>query len=1532
MTKSNEQSSHLCSRRSKGVLANFLALLAMFFSADALAVTNHETMTSQGASASECAASIAYELQQFRQYIGKPEVIYGCTYADNGAVIAGDTDGQPGYFYHIQALSGMGYLHSATGGFHWPGVVCYPPKIPQSDGSCKNPPTPPPTDQQIGCYKHNPNGPNVCQGDPIDSGTGNESLEQTDLVISGLLRFDRYYNSDPVAPSHLLGPHWTNVYSRRVTQVDSTHATVLRPDGHDANFVYAAGVWTASGEDQFAHLDRLTDGSGNLTGWRYRQVDDREIEDFDRLGRLMAITDGDGNQVVLIYNNGVISNGPNDYLLTSVTAQDGRKLTLSYDTNRRLTHVIDPSGADYAYAYDGTGHLQSVTFPGGTTNKTYEYNNSDYTAGANLPDALTGIFDEKGQRYATYNYLADGRAWASEHNSGTDHYEIYYFGTGFSSIASPLGAVEMRMLTAPAGAYRVSSTSTVVNGITSNRSYTYDAYGRLDLTTDALGTITDTDYNSRGLLTQVIENTANTGSTRRTTQTDWHATYSLPIERRIYDSSTGLPGTLKLRDQWTYNSRGQVLSHVRVGANNSSITRTTTYTYCDSIGTGCPLVGLLTKIDGERTGANDFTTFSYYTSSDACVPTSCRIGDLKSVKNAKNQVTTYLSYDGDGRPLQVSDANGVITDLVYSPRGWLTAIKRRGTDNSMEADDSIVTLAYDATGKVTRVTQPDGSYLDYIRDTAQRVSNIRDYIGNSKDFTRDLIGDITHENDYLFGVGTVHSSDQVFDALGRLQQAKNAAGYATTLTYDAEGNPDQATDPNNHVTDQNVDALGRVTQTTQDAGTGGLAVPTQLQYNSLDQVTQVTDPKGLNTVYTYNGFGDLITLASPDTGTTSSTLQDAGLLATATDARGVQLTYGYDALNRVTSVTGPTTAQNFTYAYDSLPADCDSSATSIEKFSVGHLSQITDESGSTRFCYDRFGRVVRKVQSVTGGSTLPTVSVYDHAGHVVSMTYPSGAIVSYLRNANGQITRIDAKPTATAAQVTLVSDAQYLPFGPRGNLTFGNGRVFYTSYDLNYGIDKVNDNASSNPISEDYTLDPVGNVTGLSEKTSATTSVDRTYTYDGLDRLTAEKNGTSTVEGFAYNGTGDRTSKTVASTSNYSYGSTSHWLTNIAGVGTRTYDNAGDTLTLGTNWVNTFDDHRRLRTITLGGTLQRTYYYNALGQRVYRVANAAPASTLQFVYDQAGHLLGEYNSAGTRIAEYVWLDNTLVGVLKTAEGSTYQYVETDALGTPRAVINPVNNTIIWRWDLNPTTFGDHLINNDPDGNGTAYGFNLRYAGQYWEGLGYVYYNGFRDYDASTGRYLESDPIGLNGGNSTYGYVSGNPLNRYDPYGLLGAGVFGGGSAEAGLFYKGAAAQASSGIIHFARLCDSGRSADSVGVYSSTGGFHGGNSEFNWPGEHDPSNSNQGGWTSFVAGIGAGLGVGAIITNADTVDQLKGPFDTWNFSAGIWTVQYAQDDNSGIFTVSIGVAKSNGLSLSRYRVDTDATQTIQGDSSECGCNR
>ncbi|MCA2997736.1 MAG: hypothetical protein ING75_03950 [Rhodocyclaceae bacterium] len=112
------------------------------------------------------------------------------------------------------------------------------------------------------------------------------------------------------------------------------------------------------------------------------------------------------------------------------------------------------------------------------------------------------------------------------------------------------------------------------------------------------------------------------------------------------------------------------------------------------------------------------------------------------------------------------------------------------------------------------------------------------------------------------------------------------------------------------------------------------------------------------------------------------------------------------------------------------------------------------------------------------------------------------------------------------------------------------------------------------------------------------------------------------------------------------------------------------------------------------------------------------------------------------------------------------YVHTDHLGTPRAITDPSDNRLVWRWK-NDDPFGNNTPDENPSGTNTsAFKYNLRFPGQYYDQETNTNYNYFRDYDPSTGRYVQSDPIGLAGGISTYAYVSGNPMSFIDPYGLI----------------------------------------------------------------------------------------------------------------------------------------------------------------------
>jgi len=104
------------------------------------------------------------------------------------------------------------------------------------------------------------------------------------------------------------------------------------------------------------------------------------------------------------------------------------------------------------------------------------------------------------------------------------------------------------------------------------------------------------------------------------------------------------------------------------------------------------------------------------------------------------------------------------------------------------------------------------------------------------------------------------------------------------------------------------------------------------------------------------------------------------------------------------------------------------------------------------------------------------------------------------------------------------------------------------------------------------------------------------------------------------------------------------------------------------------------------------------------------------------------------------------------------YIYTDHLTTPRQVVDEGNN-IVWQWDQE-----DPFGSNFPTTN-NGFVLNLRYLGQYFDAETNLHYNYYRDYEPQTGRYIQSDPIGFDGGINSYSYVGGSPLRYIDPLGL-----------------------------------------------------------------------------------------------------------------------------------------------------------------------
>jgi RHS repeat-associated protein len=800
----------------------------------------------------------------------------------------------------------------------------------------------------------------------------------------------------------------------------------------------------------------------------------------------------------------------------------------------------------------------------------------------------------------------------------------------------------------------------------------------------------------------------------RNLQTSRTEAFGTPKTRTIdtqWHSTYRLPtqiDELGKRTTFTHDANGNVLTKTELDT-ASSESRTWTYTYNS--------FGKVLTANGPRTDVSDVTTYTYYNCS-----TGYQCGQIETITNAASHVTTYNTYNAHGQPLTITDPNGLVTTLAYDLRQRLVS-RTVGSEQT--------TFDYWPTGLLEKATLPDGSFLEYTYDGAHRLTEIEDSEGNRIVYTLDAMGNRTQEDVFDPSSALTQTRTRVFNTLNQLLKEIGAAGTAavtTTFAYDTNGNQTSINAPLSRNSVQAYDELNRLKQVTDP-----LSGVTLYGYNALDQLISVTDPRSKVTTYTYNALGDLKQQVSPDTGTTVNTYDSGGNLATSTDARSKTGTYVYDALNRATSLTYPD--QTITYTYDTGTNQ------------KGRLTQVSDASGSTSWSYDTHGRVLTKQQTM--GSISKTVGyAYDSFGRVQTLTLPSGNTVTY-GYTDGKITSLTLN-----GSTTILSNALYSPFAPTTGWTWGNSTLAVREYDLDGKITDI-DSAGL----KTYTYDDAFRITGITDASDPNLS--QTYGYDLLDRLTSAI-GTSLNQGWTYDANGNRLTQIGSQPSTYTISSSSNRIASITGSLARTYgyDNAGNITGDGTVTF-TYNDAGRMVSATNASNVT-SYSLNALGQRVKKTAGG---SSIYFAYDEVGHLLGEYDNSGNLIQETVWLADTPVAVLKPNGGSGVGafYIHADHLNTPRRITRPSDNVVVWRWDADP--FGKTPVNEDPDGDTQFFAFHLRLPGQYLDSETGLHYNYFRTQDPATGRYLESDPIGLAGGINTYGYALSSPVLYFDPFGL-----------------------------------------------------------------------------------------------------------------------------------------------------------------------
>ena len=508
------------------------------------------------------------------------------------------------------------------------------------------------------------------------------------------------------------------------------------------------------------------------------------------------------------------------------------------------------------------------------------------------------------------------------------------------------------------------------------------------------------------------------------------------------------------------------------------------------------------------------------------------------------------------------------------------------------------------------------------------------------------------------------------------------------------------------------------------------------------------------TAYVHDGFGQVIQQTSPDTGVTVFTHDTAGRRTQRTDARGVVTGWTYDDLGRVTAMNFPASpAENVAYAYD---------ATTPGHYGIGRMASVTDDSGSTVYRHDARGNIVR-VETVVGAQTYVTEYGYDLADRMIQMVYPSGRIVDYARDAIGRVIDVSTRANLLATPVALAAGATYEAFGGLDALAYGNGVTLALGHDLNGRMVAMDAFNGLTPVLDlDYTFDLAGNITDIDDIGLGNRG--RNFAYDNLHRLTQGQElasgGTPVTlqTDYTYDAVGNRLTRNAGGAlDTLAYDAFSNKLDTVtvgATVRTLGYGASGNTASdddgLGTVLTHTYDATDRLAEIKQGAATVASYLHNAAGQRVAKTVGAA---VTHYVYDLGGNLIAEADGGtGAATAEYIALEGKPLAYIAT--GSIY-WVHADHLGTPQ-VLTDAAAAVVWDADYRP--FGEATVSG-------ALTFNLRFPGQYADAETGLHYNYFRDYDPTTGRYIQSDPIGLRGGWNTYGYVGGNPTRFYDRFGL-----------------------------------------------------------------------------------------------------------------------------------------------------------------------
>lgn len=758
-------------------------------------------------------------------------------------------------------------------------------------------------------------------------------------------------------------------------------------------------------------------------------------------------------------------------------------------------------------------------------------------------------------------------------------------------------------------------------------------------------------------------------------------------------------------------------------------------------------------------------------------------GRLRSISrypgNGAAALVTTAEYDAIGA-YRVTDPNGVVTTTLKDSRGRARYRLLAGNQVSEVRyyDGLEPALHLRAGGSALRYTYDDKGRARLVEALSGDPDAGPVVVGWTEQRTFDPAGNVATV-EWLDTAGVVRRRQvRESDEEHRLRREIHPGDAAAVATwdYDATGLLKYVTDEESRKTEFIPDDLRR-TRTVRKTGRDAAGLPASLDVATYDfepaqgSLAKVTDGAARATSYTADDFGRQLTVDNPATFKSTPYRYSMDTRGNRVRRTGgsVTIDWTYDGLDRLTkvaatsSIGGP--AITYVYSYDH-PGD------------LGRLHSITHlQTGRVvTYAHDAEGRTTFETVA-EGGVTAPLVTEYRHDadGDVDTLVYPSGLSLKLVRDpATKEVTEVRNLATG----VKYAGNVTHWPQGPVKGLTFSNGITLSQTFNLRYEPTGI----TSGPLALTFTPAKAGGFTAIQVGAALST-----YGRDFLDRLVSVTPATGAPT-YTFTYAGDRVKEawTVEQVPKRKFAFGYDDQTNLSAVSV--YDSAGTRTTSTTCLVH--DALNRLivvgparflaapdaiacRTEADVSTVQVRFQYDAQHRRVARRDGAA--AWKQHVLGPDGSPLSELTrpttagGAWTPLRDYVWLDGKPLAQLEYPGPQAYA-LHVDHLGLPRAMTSSTGATI---WSATTRPYGD-LVESSSTGVVT----NLRLPGQYDErllagiGIQGPYYNWHRWYLPMAGRYLELDPIALDGefngttGPDWFGYAGGSPLLKTDPGGLL----------------------------------------------------------------------------------------------------------------------------------------------------------------------